>query len=124
MDKNLPNGDSIIPFTKGVQMSRINYYLLSIPVIYSAYSIYKGANLADSLIICALCAVIGFAGYLSMKAVPTETNTELKKLEEALKIERMKLSIEQVKENAIREKAVRDSRLAVMSHESGKQIKF
>lgn len=99
-------------------------YLLFIPIIYSAFMIYKTPTISDAIIVSSLCALIGFIGYYTARYINTSESSELSKLEEELKIERLKLHIEQVKENATNERAIRDSRAATMGYQPGKEIKF
>ena len=105
-------------------MSRINYFLLSIPTIYAAFALYKGSNISDSLVVASFCALIGVFMYISTRYQTQESNGELSKLEEALKIERLKYSIESTKEGALLEKARRDARKASFGYDESKEIKF
>lgn len=105
-------------------MKNIVYYLLSIPVIYSGFMLYKTPTVSDSIIVTSLCFLVGSIGYFSVKFGPVYKNEEIEKLEEELKIERMKLSLDQIKENALKEKAIKDARAAMNGYEPGKQIRF
>jgi hypothetical protein len=85
--------------------------------------IYKTPSLSDSLIVIALSSLTGLVIYLNKK-FEKKNVTEVDKLEEQLKIERLKLNIDQIKENSLREKAIRDSRLSTMGYQEGKKIQF
>lgn len=107
-------------------MKNLNYYLISIPCIFSCYALYRTASLADSLIIASFCALVGVF-YLLDKKYPNDAKpiSEFNKLEEELKLERLKLSIEQLKEANIKDKAARDARAAIFGQDnSNKQIRF
>ena len=106
-------------------MKNISYYFFPIPVLYAASMIYQRATMADALIVCAFCGLVGFFHYLKTKyTVTASENTEISKLEEELKIETMKTRIEQLKESSIRDRAIRDARNAAMGYEEGKALKF
>ncbi len=87
--------------------------------------LWKTPTISDAIIVSALSSVVGFVSYLSVKyiAVPTKNN-ELTKLEEELKVERLKLSIDQLKENAVREKALRDARASLSGFQDSKELRF
>ena len=104
---------------------KLSYSLLSVPVIYASVMIYKTPTISDAIIVAALSGLAGFLVYLSCKFQTNEVEeTELSKLEKELQLERAKLSIEQLKEASLREKALRDSRAAMSGFESGKTIQF
>lgn len=107
-------------------MKHLNYYLIGIPFIYSSYSLYKSASLADSFIIASFCALVGFFFFLERKYPnDNQERSELSKVEEELKLERAKLAVEQLKETNLREKALRDSRAAIFGQDnSNRQVKF
>jgi hypothetical protein len=51
--------------------------------------------------------------------------SELTKLEEKMKIQRMQLNLEHLEENILKERTIRDSRAAVMGNDqTGKRFKF
>jgi hypothetical protein len=105
-------------------MKNIVYYLITIPVIYSGFMVYKTPTVSDAIIVASLSLLVGFVGYLTTRYSPTQKISEIGKLEEELKIERMKLSLDQVRENAIKERSIKDARAAMNGYEPGKQIKF
>jgi hypothetical protein len=123
MDVFLPF-DEILDIYQRNLMKKV-YYLLSIPVIYSSFMLWKTPTLSDAIIVAALSSVVGFVSYLSLKYIgQPEQNKELTKLEEELKVERLKLSIEQIRENAVREKALRDARASLTGFQDGKELRF
>lgn len=86
---------------------------------------WKSPSIADAIIVASLCAIVGFISQLSLKYVgEVSKNNELTKLEEELKVERLKLSIDQLKENAVRERAVRDARASLSGFQEGKELRF
>lgn len=105
-------------------MSKISYYLLCIPAIYSGFMIYKTPTLADSLIVFALCSVIGVFSYVSSKVIPEAESRKVMELKERLEIQKLETLIEHTKETAVLEKARRDNLKATMGYEPEKQIKF
>jgi hypothetical protein len=87
--------------------------------------LWKTPTISDALIVCALSGVVGFLSYINVRYTgQVEQNTELTKLEEELKVERLKLSIDQMRENAVREKALRDARASLSGFQEGKELRF
>lgn len=104
---------------------KLAYSLLSVPVIYAAFMIYKTPNLSDAIIVASLSGLSGFIVHLVNKYAPIKKEvSELSKIEEELKLERAKLHIDQLKEAALRDKSARDSRAAISGFEPGKRIQF
>ncbi len=86
--------------------------------------IYKTPTIADAIIVTALSSIIGFFSYLSVRFTSTSANPELSKLEEELQVERLKMSISQFKDNAIRDKALKDARASLTGTHTGKEVMF
>jgi len=86
--------------------------------------IYKTPTLADALIVASLSLLITSVAFISSKFSHIADNSELSKLEEELKIERLKISIEHSRENMLRDKALKDARNSTMGIVAGKTIKF
>jgi hypothetical protein len=104
-------------------MKKINYFLL-IPILQSIYLIYRGASLADGLILAIISSLIGLVIYLSSRYSSITENKELAKLEDQLKKARLQLSIDQTEEALLREKMVRDSRSALLGDATDKQMRW
>lgn len=118
--------DNILNIHQRSHMKNLNYYLFSIPCIYSAFAYYKTASLADALIIACFCAIVGIFSYLDKKFPNKVTQkSELEQLEEDLRLERAKLTMERLKTEAVNEKSRQDS-LAAIRGISGqsKEVRF
>jgi hypothetical protein len=105
-------------------MKNLVHYLLLVPITYSGFMLSKTPSLSDAIIVASLSCLVGFLRYLNVRYDVNPEVSELSKLEGQLREERLRLSIEQTKEAAIRDKSLRDARSASMGYEPGKQIKF
>lgn len=97
---------------------------MSIPVIYAGVMLFKTPTYSDAIIVTALSAMSCAIVQLLMKYNQKGVDSEIAKLEEELHKERLKLSLEQVQQNAIREKAARDIRATAGSYAGNKEIRF
>lgn len=78
---------------------------------YVAFMLYKTPEISDSLIIIALCAILGFTEYLEFRSsMLPSNNTDLDKLREELDKERLKVLINQTKHEAVRQNAMLDDK--------------
>ena len=98
--------------------------LMVIPVLYAGVMIFKTPNFPDALIVLALSAMSCFLAHILTRSEPKERKESIVKLEEELQEERLRLSLEQIKQNSIKEKAIRDARSTVESYSSNKGIRF
>lgn len=107
-------------------MKHLNYYLFSIPCIYAGFAYHSTASLADALIIACFCAIVGLFSFLDKKFPNTvKEKSELEKLEEDLRFERAKLTMERLKSEAVNEKAIQDSRAAITGMgNQGRKVMF
>lgn len=106
-------------------MKKIHSVLI-FPIIYSLFMLYRTPSISDALIVLGLLAASVFLVMFTYKYnfYVNPQKSELNKLEEELQLERLKLSIEQVKENALREKMIRDSRAALNDGAQNREIRF
>ena len=94
------------------------------PVAYSLYMCFKTPTMSDGVIVFSLCAVAIMSEFISKRFFSPRSNPEIDKLEEELKIERIKATIDQLKSNALKDKTMRDSRSALSGFNKDKEIRF
>jgi len=95
-----------------------------VPVLYAGAMLFKSPTLSDALIVLALAAMSSFLIYLEKKPTSVTRNVKLVELEEQVQEERLKLSLDQLRENSLREKALRDARAAVEGLNNNQEIRF
>lgn len=81
---------------------------------YSLFMLYKTPMISDSIILIGLCSLLGFDKYLEFKktTIKNSSNTNSEKLRDELEQERLRILINQAKNDAARQTAAQDEKNA------------